>query len=449
MSSKCECFLSQLHYLKWPPDCKGLAHCPRAKKDEIVGNIEAAVAAAVRKTQGDKANEDKKKKSSPTPPPCLAEPVQQQQAQLFKLFATKDLTTGDAKIGPEAADELIAKDAEEIGESRVDTSAIAKVAEIAEPVPVAKVAVSAAKKDKIVSDIKVAAVAAVQPEPVQPEPVQLLNLSNAEEEEITGNTKSAAQVFMEEKVKQTNACLRMKAKLALLEKEVKLGHQVLAQTETLLKSKEALLRRKVRVTFNKCHKFWRGNIIAMHKSFVDEQVDAAKARLGLRRFQFDISAMVDIINNLAPEGRYNSAKPPSPSMSTPRPRFQTFAPRRRPPTSPRRTRSLAVPAPPIIIPVLDERSSAWYRGDLCIVSHGDTITEDLCYNNPTQLKHPDDEYLWDDYFDFMSHEEEAEAADDECDFICEGCDFGEADAGCYYTEVNSAEDDSTRSYSES
>ena len=166
MSSKCEC-----QWLPWIPKCYG--HCKKAK------------------------------------------PVQQQQAQLFKLFATKDQTTGDAKIGPEAADELIAKDAEEIGESRVDTSAVAKVAEIAEPVPVAKVAVSAAKK--------VAAVAAVQPEPVQPEPVQLLNLSNAEEEEITGNTKSAAQVFMEEKVKQTNACLRMKAKLALLEKEVKLG----------------------------------------------------------------------------------------------------------------------------------------------------------------------------------------------------------------------------------
>ena len=442
MSSRCEC-----KWLPWIPKCYG--HCKKAK------------------------------------------PVQQQQAQLFKLFATKDQTTGDAKIGPEAADELIAKDAEEIGESRVDTSAIAKVAEIAEPVPVAKVVVSAAKKvegvekkcecfksqlhylkwvpkckglahcprakkDKIVSDIKVAAVA-----DVQLEPVQLLNLSNAEEEEITGNTKSAAQVFMEEKVKQTNACLRMKAKLALLEKEVKLGHQVLAQTETLLKSKEALSRRKVRVTFIKCHKFWRGNIIAMHKSFVDEQVDAAKARLGLRRFQFDISAMVDIINNLAPEGRYNSAKPPPSSTSTPRPRFQTFAPRRSPP-SPRRTRSLAIPAPPIIIPVLDDKSSAWYRGDLCIVSHGDTITEDLCYDNPTQLKHPDDEYLWDDYFDFMSYEEEAEAADAECDFICEDCDFGDADVVYYcaeggdgdfadgddYDEVIFAEDDSARSYSD-
>ena len=53
---------------------------------------------------------------------------------------------------------------------------------------------------------------------MQPEPVQLLDLTNAEEEEITGNTKS-----MDEKVKQTNASLRMKEKLALLEKEAKLG----------------------------------------------------------------------------------------------------------------------------------------------------------------------------------------------------------------------------------
>ena len=43
----------------------------------------------------------------------------------------------------------VAKDAEETAESRVDTSAVAKVAEIAEPrvnAPIAKVVVSAAKK---------------------------------------------------------------------------------------------------------------------------------------------------------------------------------------------------------------------------------------------------------------------------------------------------------------
>ena len=313
-----------------------------------------------------------------------------------------------------------------------------------------------AKKDKIVCDTKAAAIAAVQPDPVRQD--QLISLDEEVEE------------TMEEKIEQTRAKKKLRAKLELLEKEVKLGHQVLAQTKTLLKSKKALLRRKVRVNFNKCHKFWRGDIISMHKSFVDEQVDAAKARLGLgkRDAKFDIDAMVAKIDELAPGAKYNSAEPSPPSMSTPRPRFQTFAPRRIcvTPTSPRRTRSLAVPVPPVLIPALAESSpmlpSAWYRGDLCIVSHGDTITEDLCYDNPTQLKHPDDEYLWDDYFDFMSYEEEAEAADAECDFICEDCDFGDADVVYYcaeggdgdfadgddYDEVIFAEDDSARSYSD-
>lgn len=421
MSSKCECFLSQLHYLKWPPECKGLAHCPRAKKDQ---------------------------------------------------------TTGDAKIGPGAADEIIAKDAEEIAESQADTSAVAKVAEIAEPrvkVPIAKVVVSAAKKvegvekkcecfgsqlknlkcmkylqckglahcptakkDKIVCDTKAAPVAAVQPDPVRQD--QLISLDEEVEETL------------EEKIEQTRAKKKLRAKLELLEKEVKLGHQVLAQTKTLLKSKEALLRRKVRVNFNKCHKFWRGDIISMHKSFVDEQVDAAKARLGLgkRDAKFDIDAMVAKIDELAPGAKYNSAEPPPPSMSTPRPRFQTFAPRRIcvTPTSPRRTRSLAVPAPPVLGPALAEEStprvplqSSWYRGDQCIIPYDDAIDEDLCYDNPTQLE---------------------QGSDANCDFICEDCDFGDADVFYYnaegedgdlsdgndYAEVNFAEDNSVGDYSD-
>ena len=47
----------------------------------------------------------------------------------------------------------------------------------------------------------------------------------------------------------------MEEKLALLEKEVKLVHQHMSQT--LLRSKEALLRKKVSVTYNNCYKFWR------------------------------------------------------------------------------------------------------------------------------------------------------------------------------------------------
>ena len=35
-------------------------------------------------------------------------------------------------------------------------------------------------------------------------------------------------------------------------------------------------------------------------------------------------------------------------------------------------------------------TSAGYRGEQCIVSHGDAMAEDLCYDNPTQLQHCDD-----------------------------------------------------------
>ena len=62
--------------------------------------------------------------------------------------------------------------------------------------------------------------------------------------------------------------------------------------------------------------------------------------------------------------------------------------------------------------------SLGFRGDLCIVSHGDAIDEDICYDQPTQLEHCDDEFLWDGTHDFTSHEEESEV---DVDFICEGC----------------------------
>ena len=76
--------------------------------------------------------------------------------------------------------------------------------------------------------------------------------------------------------------------------------------------------------------------------------------------------------------------------------------------SPRRTRSLAIPAPPILSSSLAKRSSApaWYRGDQCIVSYGDTIAEDLCFDNLTQLEYCNDK-----------HEDQVDDS-----FICEDCD---------------------------
>ena len=129
---------------------------------------------------------------------------------------------------------------------------------------------------------------------------QLVDLSIDVKPESSGElqSKSAAQIFMEEKQEQVTAKKMMTAKLALLEKEVALGQHLLHQNKTLLHSKKALLMRKVRVTYNKCHKFWRGKGVSAHKSHVDEQVAAAKARLGLRNTsnQFNIPAMVALID---------------------------------------------------------------------------------------------------------------------------------------------------------
>ena len=66
----------------------------------------------------------------------------------------------------------------------------------------------------------------------------------------------------------------------------------------------------------------------------------------------------------------------------------------------------------------EPQSPAWNRGDQCIVSHGDAIAEDLCFDKPTQLEDCDDEFLWDGTHDFTSHKEESEG---DVDFICEGC----------------------------
>ena len=96
--------------------------------------------------------------------------------------------------------------------------------------------------------------------------------------------------------------------------------------------------------------------------------------------------------------------------------------------SPRRTRSLAIPAPPILSSSLAKRSSApaWYRGDQCIVSYGDTIAEDLCLDNLTQLEYCNDE-----------HEDQVEDS-----FICEDCasvGAKELEVGCHDAEEDEVE----------
>ena len=63
-------------------------------------------------------------------------------------------------------------------------------------------------------------------------------------------------------------------------------------------------------------------------------------------------------------------------------------------------------------------STAWYRGEQCVDPYGDSIAEDVCLDEPTQLEQSDDEFLWDGNHDFTSHAEETVG---DVDFICEGC----------------------------
>ena len=93
---------------------------------------------------------------------------------------------------------------------------------------------------------------------------QLVDLSIDVKPESSGElqSKSAVQIFMEEKQEQLTAKKKLRAKLALLEKEVALGQHLLQQTKLMLQSKEALLKRKVRVTYNKCHSFLRGKVVS-------------------------------------------------------------------------------------------------------------------------------------------------------------------------------------------
>ena len=91
--------------------------------------------------------------------------------------------------------------------------------------------------------------------------------------------------------------------------------------------------------------------------------------------------------------------------------------------------------PPVVVSVPATKSSlmvsqspAWYRGDSCVVSYGDTIAEDLCYDHPTQPEHCDE-----------GLEDQVECHDAEVDSsICEDCAFNDAkehEAECHDAEA--------------
>ena len=74
--------------------------------------------------------------------------------------------------------------------------------------------------------------------------------------------------------------------------------------------------------------------------------------------------------------------------------------------------------PDFICQDCEPQPSAWFRGDPSIVSHGDTIADDLRSDHAIQLE-TSAELLWDGNHDFSPYEEEEEEVD--TGFICEEC----------------------------
>ena len=163
-------------------------------------------------------------------------PKQAQLPDLSLAKAAEEVATikevaDEAATITKVAEELavVAKDAEEVAIIKEVADEAATITEVAEElatvircecfvsVPavckgLARCPLAKASNSARVDEIKAAAA-------VQPEHAQLLDFSSTNEEENVGTFKSAAQVFMEGKVEHNNAKVKMKAKLALLEKE--------------------------------------------------------------------------------------------------------------------------------------------------------------------------------------------------------------------------------------
>ena len=367
--------------------------------------------------------------------------------QVDVSIAKVDQTTGDIKIKPGVESktkpevDVGMEEKAEVKQARCDCQWLpwlhkcyGHCLKTVKPVPAQLVDFPSAKVDQTADDIN-----------IKPRG----EVSIAEDAEVVeSKTRSAADIFMEEKLEKKKAMKKMLAKLALLEREVTLGEQLLLQAKTLRQSKEALLHKKVRVKYYKYHKLWRGKVISAHKSSVDEQVNAAKARLGLRTScnQFNIPAMVNTIDKLAPGGCYKSAKPLPLSTSTSRTGV-------RPTSAPRRTTSsrFMVPPPPISYSVPAKKSShapaavpqtsSGIGGDQCIVSFGDVLDEEPCYDIFTQLEFCAEEYLWDGEYDFSCCiEEELEVDnsaiiwDDAKELEVEACYYNDEVATCFDAE---------------
>ena len=76
-------------------------------------------------------------------------------------------------------------------------------------------------------------------------------------------------------------------------------------------------------------------------------------------------------------------------------------------------------------------TSAGYRGEQSIVSHGDDLAEDLFYEHSTQLENGADEFLWDGEFDYSYYDEELEV--DNADIVWDDAKELEVEV-CYYND---------------
>jgi len=219
-------------------------------------------------------------------------------------------------------------------------------------------------------------------------PLVTISAAFKDDREVDTNTRTAAQIFLENQLVKKAERRKAQLKLALLQQEVHLGRQLLEQKQTLMKSKQELQQLcQSRVKFVKPHKLRRGAVITSQRSTVAETVRAATIRLQQSRKRFDQAQMLAAIIKLAPEGIYHSKNPSPPATSRPGPGRRYM---------PRRVDSLAtqtVIRPPTLFKEIERaapqhwQSPAGYQGDQSIVSHhGDVILQEPLYDTLTQLE---------------------------------------------------------------
>ena len=219
-------------------------------------------------------------------------------------------------------------------------------------------------------------------------PLVTISVAIKDDREVDTNTRTAAQIFLEDQLFKKAERRKAQQKLALLQQEVHLGRQLLEQKQTLMKSKQELQQLcQSRVKFVKPHKLWRGAVITTQRSAVAETVHAATMRLQQNKKKFDQVQMLAAIDKLAPEGIYISKIPSQPATSRPCPARRYV---------PRRVESLAtqtVIRPPTLFKEIERaapqhwQSPAGYQGDQSIVSHnGDVTLQEPLYDTLTQLE---------------------------------------------------------------